>query len=166
MKALKNLKTEVKDGKVTITADIAEAIFDKNVQQTTILFITSENRQWPRHIQISGEAVFVGAFGNKFAILNSDLVAIAAAVEPKTSYPPIFKNNKSPDLTVDIYSELDPDFQWQVSPSLKVGEVDWKDVAGQTSKDFDRTQVKKGDFVRCVASSEAGTMYSNPVLIT
>ena len=165
MKTLQNVKVTASNGKVTITADILDKAFDvRTVQQTTVLYVR-ENRQWPRHIQVSGEAVFVKAFGNGFAISHNDLVAIATAVEPKTSYPPVLRSQLlSNNLTVNISSELNPDFQWQSTDSLEVGKVNWQDIAGANTQTLDPSKAS-GKFVRCVASSEAGVMNSNPVLV-
>jgi len=110
--------------------------------------------------------VFVRGFGNGGAIPIDDMVAIFAKVEPKTSYRPLFKRQpKSDSLTVDISSELDPDFQWQTSNEPNKNDS-WKNIDGATSKTLDRTNLPKGAFVRCIAHSEAGAMASNPTVLT
>ena len=163
MKTLTNSKVTISDdGKTaTIVADISDVKFDMVLmQRVTIGHLNPANMRHPRHVQISNEAVFVKAFGNGFAIPLDDIVAIAAAVEPKTSFAPVFKKSTS-DLTVEISSELNPDFQWQASADGKT----WNDIAGQTSKTLDPKTVSTGQLVRCVASSDAGSMASNPIKI-
>jgi len=163
MKTLTNSKVTISDdGKTaTIVADISDVKFDMVLmQRVTIGHLNPANMRHPRHVQISNEAVFVKAFGNGFAIPLDDIVAIAAAVEPKTSFAPVFKKSAS-DLTVEISSELNPDFQWQASADGKT----WNDIACQTSKTLDPQTVSAGQLVRCVASSDAGSMASNPIKI-
>lgn len=166
MKTLANIKCSVVSGKLTIIADIIESQngeFRFPVQQTTVPFINLLNPRWPRHVQISNEAVFVKASGCSFAIPLQGLIDIAASAEPRTSFPPVF--NKQPkDLTAEISSELDPDLQWQVSDAIDKNEK-WTDLVGQNTKTLDKAAVKKGQFVRLIASSEAGCMHSKPILI-
>ncbi len=167
MKKLLNVKSEMKDGKITITADVVECEagdFRFPMQQVTVGFYNPENIKWPRHIQISQEATFVKAFGNGLAIPHEALVEIASLAEPKTSYPPLFKKKIDENLTAEISSELNPDFQWQVSDSIKP-DAQWENIEGQTSITLDKSKVLAGKFVRLVASSDAGSMTSNPFLI-
>jgi len=167
MKTLSNVQTTVKDGKVTITADIIDQKFDFPVQQVTIGHFNPANMTWPRHIQLSHEAVFVKAFGNGFAIIQDDLVKIAAKVEPKTSFPPKFAYNPdNKSLTAEVCSEIDPDFSWEVSDSIRPNESKWTLIEGENSITLNKEKVKTGQFVRCIASSEAGSMTSNPVLVS
>jgi hypothetical protein len=153
MKALKNIVTVIKDGKATITADVVEQEFRFPCQQVTVGYLNPSNIRWPRHIQLSGEAVFVKAYGIGFAIPNEEFVKLASAIEPRTSYSPLFGKMPSPDsLTVDFNSELNPDLQWQQSADDK----EWTNIEDATSVTLDRAKVAKGTFVRCVASSAAG----------
>ena len=162
MKALKNIQTIVKDGKVTITADIGEQEFRFPCQQVTVGYLNPNNMAWPRHIQLSGEAIFVKAYGNGMAISNEDLVKIASVVEPKTSFSPLFKSMPTPNtLTAEIISELNPDLQWQQS----VDDKEWTNIEGATSATLDRTNIAAGTFVRCVASSESGATATPSVRI-
>lgn len=160
MKTLTNVKIQVKDGKVTLTADIEDKAFSFPVQQVTVGYLNPENMKWPRHIQLSHEAVFVKAFGNGFAISQDDLVRLAAAVEPKTSYAPVFK--KTENLTVEISSELDPELQWQVSERIDKLQQ-WVDIPGEKSASLSRKPELVGKFVRCRASSDAGFTTTIPV---
>lgn len=164
MKKLINVTSAVTNGKITITADIADT--DKGefrfpVQQTTVGWINPLNMRWPRHVQISGEATFVKANGSGMAILHDDLVAIAALVEPKTSFPPVFKKS---DLTVEVASELNPSYQWQVSDKIDASQS-WSNINGQISATLDKSSIKAGQFVRCVASNDSGSMISNPTQV-
>lgn len=164
MKTLTNVKATVTDGKLTLTADVADQAFSLPVQQVTVLHMSPHNHQWPRHVQLSGQAVFVKAFGNGVAILNEDLVAIAKAVEPRTTYPPKFRAKVGPDLTAQVHSELTPDFQWQQSSSI-LKDANWTAIAGATAAKLDPAGLAHKAWVRCVAHSEAGSMASNPVQI-
>jgi len=162
MKTLTNTKTTVTGNKITITADIVDKKFPFPVQQVTVGYLNPDNIRWPRHIQLSNDACFIKAFGNGFAISTDDLVNIAAQVEPKTSFPPLFKKI-TPEYKVEISSELHPDLQWEVSDKLQG--APWTKVEGQTSESLDKSKVKAGQFVRCVATSDAGSLISNPVIV-
>ncbi len=166
MKKLTNVISKIENGKLTITADVAEAgagEFRFPMQQVTVGFLNPENMRWPRHIQISQEALFIKAFGNGLAIPHEALVEIAALAEPKTSYPPVFKKDLGDTLTAEISSELNPEFQWFSSPSIKA-DVNWTKIEGATSKTLDKSNLANV-FVRCEISSEAGAVISNPVFI-
>lgn len=165
MKTLKDVTVSVKDGVVTLTGKIAEASFDIHMaQRVTIGYVNPENLTWPRHIQLSHEAVFVRAFGNGFGIHNDDLVKLATAVEPKTSYPPLFKKSNKERYRVELSSELHPDFQWQVSDKIDKTQK-WENITGETFNYLKVPNAVKGRFVRCIASSEAGSVASNPVIV-
>ncbi len=166
MKKLINLKSTVAAGKITICADIVETSpgeFRFPAQQVTVGMINPANPRWPRHIQLSSEAVFVKSINGAFAITNDDLANIASMVEPKTSYAPLFKKFPSPSaLTVDFSSELDPKLQWQESDkSDPSGE--WSDILGEIGVTLQNPTA--GKYVRCVASSEAGTTATPPIKI-
>ncbi len=166
MKKLINTKATVTGGKITICADIVEV--DKSefrfpTQQVTIGFINPANPRWPRHIQLSGDAVFVKSINGAFAITNDDLANIASMVEPKTSFSPFFKKMPSPkELTVDFSSELDPKIQWQQSDKADSDSA-WSDIAGATSATL--ANPPAGKYVRCVASSDAGATATPAVKI-
>lgn len=178
MKTLISPKTVVAaDGKsVTITLRIEDVEFNPFfVQRQTVGHLSPNNMAHPRHIQVSHEAVFIKSYGYAMAITNDTLVEIAAIIEPKTTFKPVFKKSNEP-LTVEIASELNPDFQWQESDRIKPIPVEggkglkpiepvWKNIEGQTTKTLDPTKVNKGQYVRCIASSQAGSMASNPVQI-
>jgi hypothetical protein len=164
MKTLTKTKTVVNGNDVTITGKLADMRYEIPVQRVTVGYMSGDNSRWIRHIQLSNEAVFVKAFGNGFAVENSSLVEIAGAIEPKTSFAPILKKPIGENLTAEISSELNPDFQWQKSASVAAGAA-WSDIEGCNSISLDRAAVEPGTFVRCVASSEAGTMVSNPFFI-
>jgi hypothetical protein len=166
MKKLINTVTVIKDGKATITGDVIEAQpheFRFPVQQASVGYLNEANMRWPRHLQISNEAFFIKAFGNGLAIPADEMVKIASILEPKTTFPPVV-NKISTDLEVDLASELDPDFQWQVSDKVDK-DADWKNIEGETKKNLDKSKVKSGQFVRLIISSEAGSVTSNFVLV-
>lgn len=166
MKTLNNVKSEVKDGKLTLTADIIEKDFSQFlVRRITIGHVNPDKMSHVRHVQVSDEAIFLKLPATKFgvAIEIEDFVSIATAIEPKTSFAPVFKRQKNP-LTIEIGSELKPDFQWQVSDEIN-SKADWKDIEGQKSATLEPSTVKSGQWVRCIASSEAGAMPSLPIQI-
>ena len=167
MKALSNVQVSVKDGKVTMTADIIEKTFEFPVQRVTVGWLHPTNPRHPRSIQISQEAFFVKAFGEGFAFEHEDLVALAAAVNPKTAAPPMLTRDIKEDLIADVGSELHPDFQWQygVIPATKGGgPLIWQDIAGQTSKSLPPDAIPQNAYaVRAVIKSDAGSITSNPI---
>jgi hypothetical protein len=163
MKTIIDTTVTVKDGIVTMTGKLVDRQFGFPTMQQTVPFADANNARWMRHIQISQQATFVKAFGNGFGFPHEVLVKIATACEPKTSYPPVFKKGED-ELVAEISSEIEPTLQWEVSDGVKESSV-WKPIEGQTSRALDKTKVTKGQFVRLVATSEAGQMISNPVLI-
>jgi hypothetical protein len=160
MKILKNIKASIKDGQVTITGQISEYKFDHPVQQVTVGYLNPANMQWPRHCQLSHEAFFVKAFGNGVGIMLDDLVNLAAIIEPKTTFPPK-SGSLDQTLTVHIDSELTPELQWEISDDGK----EWSAIEGQTTNTLDKSKIEKGKIVRLRASSEAGSAYTNPVMV-
>jgi len=175
MKTLVNPLTKISaDGKkCTVEFDIIEKEFTQFlVQRVTVGHLSKENMRHPRHVQISEEAVFVKAFGNGMAFPIDDVIKIASIVEPKTSFAPVFKKTENP-LTAEVASELNPDFQWEIcgnvsapnNPKINRADGKWLKIEGATSASLDPSKVQKNQWVRCVASSEAGSMASNPSLI-
>lgn len=165
MKCLSNFKTEVKGNKVFIEADILEQTFGVRVQQVTVGYYNQKNLAWPRHCQLSHEALFIKAFGNGVGVKLEDLVALAAAVEPKTTFPPKMDNKLDSTLKVELSSELTPTLQWQVSEHID-NRADWKDIDGATDITFDKSKVETGHFVRVIARSDAGEMISNAAIVS
>ena len=163
MKCLSNFKTKVEGSKVIIEAELSEKTFAQRVQQVTIPFFNAKNIQWPRHCQISQEAFFVKAFGSGVGILLSDLVSLAALLEPKTTFPPQVGDLDN-NLKVEINSEISPFIQWQVSDNID-NRADWNDIEGATGLELDKSKVKVGQFVRVIARSEAGEMISRPAIV-
>ncbi len=166
MKKLTKIIVTIKNGKGFMTFDIVEAApsdFRFPVQQTTVGWLNPANLRWPRHIQLSSEAVFVKSANGGMAITNDDLVALAALVEPKTSFPPFYKTFPTPQsLTVDFSTELEPKLQWQSSNS-PLPESEWTDIEGETKPTLENPP--KGKYVRCVASSDAGRTATPPVRV-
>ncbi|MDE2097609.1 MAG: hypothetical protein KGL39_10210 [Patescibacteria group bacterium] len=174
MKQLSNPKVAMStDGKqATVVFDVADTVFDRRfVQQVTVGHINPSNPAWSRHAQLSHDSVFLTAYGDGISIKIDDLAVIASKIEPKSTYPPKF--TKTNALSVEVSSELNPDFQWEVGDFVKGVEIrpkvfqdqihNWRKIDGATSKTLDKSLVKSGQFVRCVASSAAGSMTSNPI---
>jgi len=175
MKTLQNPITKISaDGKkATVEFDIVEKEFTPFlVQRVTVGHLNPENMRHPRHVQISEQAVFVKGNGIGMAFPIDDVIKIASVVEPKTSFAPVFKKTTS-SLTVEITSELNPDFQWEIcgnvsapnNSKINMPDGKWIKIEGATSASLDPAKVKSGQWVRCWASSEAGGMASNPTLI-
>ena len=164
MKRLFNFQSKLENGKITITADIDDYKFEQPVQQVTVGHFNPDNLNWPRHVQLSHEAFFIKAFGNGVGIMIDDLVDLATLVEPKTSFPPKLDKLDS-SLKVSVCSEIEPSYQWQVSDNID-NRAKWTDIDGATTSELDRTKVKVGQFVRVIASSDAGSMTSNPAIVT
>ena len=165
MKCLSNFKTTINGNKVIIEADITEVTFGQRVQQVTVGYYNPTNLQWPRHCQLSHEAFFIKAFGHGVGVKLEDLVALASAIEPRTTFPPKLNSKLDSALKVEIGSELTPTLQWQVSDNVDK-RADWKDIPGATGPELDRTLVQTGQFVRVIAKSEAGEMVSNSAIVT
>ena len=161
MKSLTNFKIEVQGDKALIQADIVDRQFSMPCQQVTVFQFNPNNRHFIRHVQLSHEAVFIKSRFGSFGIANDDLVDVAIKIEPSLTYAPIFQKKLTNDLKVTVHSEIEPDLQWQVSDDGK----EWMDVIGEKRETLDRTTIKVGQFVRCVASGEAGQMISNPVQV-
>lgn len=161
MKRLNNITTQITGTKLTITADIEDHTFEQPVQRVTVNNHNPINMHWPRHCQISHEAYFVKAFGTGFGIMHDDLVKIAYAVEPKITFPPKFRNDITPSLSIEWVSEIPMTIQWQSSPDGKT----WENIAGQESKSLDKTLVEERTFVRCVATNAAGATATDGLMV-
>jgi len=165
MKTIGDVKITCSQGIITIVGKVVEREFNPNIEQKTVLYITGENRRWYRHIQISQEATFLKAYGSGIGILHDDLAAIANAIEPKTSYPPVIKSINPTTFTAEIISELDVTFQWESTESLNPDKLKWEPVESQTTDALDKTKVLAGRFVRLSATNQSGTTYSNPIQV-
>lgn len=177
MKFLNNPKTTISaDGKTaTVVFNIEEKEFNKYpMQRNTVGHVNPANLAHARHLQIDENGFYVKAFGQIVAICSDALVSIASVVNPKTSFAPKFKKQIDQSFTVDVATELDPDYQWQVSenaipmaekPHTAPPAAVWSDIEGQSGKSLDKAKVKPGEWVRCIASSAAGSMTSNPVKV-
>ena len=173
MKNLINAKVAVSaDGKsVTITADIQDTPFQENIITRVTHPHTDIVAGHVRHVQSSNAAVFVRHRGNGFFIPNETVIAIAAAIEPATSFPPHFHGVDK----LTVHSELPMTLQWQVSDNA-FPEVDkphtpppsavWADIAGQTNPELDKNAgVKSGQWIRLIATNAAGKTISKPVKV-
>lgn len=166
MKKLTQVKTVVSGDSVTITGKIVDTLpheFKFPIQQVSIGYLNPDNIRHPRHVQISGEAVFVKGRGNAFVITHDDLVSIAAQVEPLTSYQPWFNKMPSADkLTVEFSSELEPSLQWKWSDG-PAPDGKWTNIEGATTATLTKTDALKDKWVSCVASSNAGATSTPPI---
>ncbi len=167
MKSLKNIKTVVVDGKVTITADIEERQFGFPSQQVTVLHLADNNQRWARHAQISNEAFFVKRrqFGVAFPI-EEMITQVATVIEPNLSYPALFKKYvPTPDTIVaDLDSELHPAFQWKIADNINDPEEKWIDIEGATTPILSRKDLPPKKWVRCKAVSDAGVSWTPPTI--
>jgi hypothetical protein len=173
MKNLTNPQITVSaDGK---TATIVCAIEDSPFQENIITRVTHANMDviagHTRHVQSSNAAVFVRHRGWGIFIPNETIIAIAAAIEPATSFPPHFHQG---DKLV-VHSELPVTLQWQVSdnafpvadkPHTPPPPAVWADLPAQTAASLDaNAPVKPGQWIRLVATNAAGTTISKPVKV-
>lgn len=168
MKTLTNVKCECVNGKFTMTADVVEQAFDPRfTQRQTFLHQSPSNMKHHRHIQGSHEAIFVKHRGFGVAFLHDLFMEMALAIEPKTSYAPVNLDERMTDsLTVRIGTELTPDLQWEKSPNENGNpSATWIKIPGQTTNRLDDVERIKGFWYRLEATSEAGGMTTNAVLI-
>jgi hypothetical protein len=164
MKTLKGIKTTISGNKLTLTADIVDKDYSAfRTQQQTIVHAASDNIRHHRHLQIAECGVMVKTPGKRvgFVLEKQDLIDIATGIEPLLSYAPVATNKLDKTLTVKINSELTPDFQWQVSMDGQV----WSNVPGQTTTTLDKSTVKAGQRVRLKATSPAGEMITETVVV-
>ena len=168
MKKLVNVKASIEGGKLTVTADIAEAQpheFQFPAQQQSVGYLHPNHLRHPRHVQISGEAVFVKAQAGSFSFLLDDFVAISGLVEPKTLPPPSFKTLPSPtNLTAELSPDLEAGIQWKWANSANHQDK-WTNIEGATTLTLTLTPELKGKWVSCVAENESGAIATPPVLI-
>ena len=174
VKTLSNAKTVVSaDGKtVTITADIVTAPWNEMlVTRVTHTHLNPDHQDHVRHIQSSNAAVFVRHRGFTFAVPNDVFAAIAAVIEPNTTFAPHFRRGTLPPK-IEVVSELPMTLQWQVSeaafpmavaPHTPPPPAVWTDVQSQTAASLDESTLKNGQWVRCVATNSVGTTISQPV---
>lgn len=162
MKTLRNIQATVKNGKITITADIVEQEFRQAVQQTTIGFHPKDNLHWIRHAQISQEAFFLKRLGFGVAVPIEEFHdQVALKIEPRLTFAPKQRPSADP-LTVNFCSELEPQLQWEVANEPN-GE--WQALKGANSNKLDPKLVPAGYWVRCKASSDAGWTTTPPMKV-
>jgi hypothetical protein len=173
MKTLSNPKTVVsKDGKsVTITADIVDQPINENIITRVTHGHVDMIANHMRHIQSSKAGVFVRHRGYSFVVPNDVMVSIAAAVEPATSFPPIFHGVDK----LTVHSELPVEYQWQVSddafpvavkPHTPPNPAVWADLPAQTADSLSKeAPVKPGQWIRLVATNATGKTISKPVRV-
>ena len=101
--------------------------------------------------------------------IEFEFAAIAAVVEPTTSFPPVFKKGMLPPA-IDYVSELPVTIKWEVSDdAFPTGTFKdkkpavWTVIEGQTGKTLDETNLKAGQWVRCTITNAAGSTVSAPV---
>lgn len=167
MKTLSELKVTVIGDTFTITGKIIDRSFGFPTQQTTIVDIAKDNRDWARHAQMSQEAFFIRRLGKGVAIPIQDWIQkVANVIEPGLTHAPIFLRKKSTTpLTVSIGSELSPDLQWKEGKLPTDPPEQWTDIPGATGVTLDPKGIEKGKWVICVASSESGQTATIPVQI-
>ena len=165
-KTLSNPQSKVsEDGKsITITADLTDAEYSMILaQRVTIGHFNPKNMNHVRHVQISNEAMFVKAYWKGVAFDADALVAIATAIEPKTSFAPVFDKSDDPTKAI-VISELPVTLAWETctDKSVKINSQ-WVVISGETSSMVKAT-LPKGIWLRCRATNEAGTNCSLPGL--
>lgn len=171
MKTIKNpIVTLSPDGKkVTIVCDVVWQ--EVNHMLTTRVshgHLNSEHVKHPRVVQSSNTATFLKSRHGHFSMPNEVLVAIAAAVEPRTTFAPQFKRTSKPGC-VECVSETPVTYQWQISddafPTGTFGNVPvavWTDIAGATSATLDENLIADKKWIRCVATNATGSTVTKP----
>jgi hypothetical protein len=173
MKTLTNYKIKLSDdGKsVSITADVIDQPFSGMlITRVSHGHQNPVNTKYIRRIQSSNEAVFVESRQGKFALSNDFVAAIAAVVEPKTTFAPHFHKNSVP-ANVSVASETPVTYQWQISdnaypeasePHTPPPAAIWTDIVGATDAKLDETKIANGKWIRCVATNATGATITQP----
>lgn len=170
MKTLKNAQVKLsEDGKsVTIVCDVVwQEVNHLLTTRVSHGHLNADNMKHPRMIQSSNTAVFLKSRNGNFSIPNDVIAAIAAVVEPKSTFSPVIKTGSTPENLM-VISELPVTYQWQISDNPKPeGKYPppvalWKDIAGATLKSVDENSIADGKWIRCVISNAAGSIITHP----
>ena len=148
-----NIAADGKSG--TMAFEIVDAPFNRLlISRNTHNHSNPDATKHPRHIQSSNEAVFVFSRMIGFFIPNKCIAQLAAAVEPKTTFAPVFKKDGT------VASEIPVTYQWQVSDDGKT----WTNINGETNPTVDAADIKPGQWTRCIATNANGSTTSNPTV--
>ena len=168
MKTLIEPQITVDGDKITIVAKIVDQPFNGLlVTRVSHGHLNPDHPNHPRRIQSSNEAVFVESHRAKFSMPNDFVIAIATAVEPATSFAPLFKKHSVPG-NVEVVSESPVSYQWQVSDNafptgtFPLPPAIWNDISGATNATLDESTIKPGQWIRCVTKNATGTTTSQP----
>ncbi|MDE2100800.1 MAG: hypothetical protein KGL39_26375 [Patescibacteria group bacterium] len=171
MKTLTNAKCEVKDGKLTFTADISEGTVNEMlITRVCHEYVPKSDYQHRYRIMSSSEAVFVESKGSRVFYPNEMMVRLAYMIEPKISHAPIFRdsNNK---FSASIDSELPMTVQWQEcdnpypiadKQNTPPPPAQWNNIDGENSTALTQSKTNSGKWYRCVAVNAAGATISKP----
>jgi hypothetical protein len=174
MKNLTSPKVTIsEDGKTaTIVATIEDSPFQENIITRVTHSHTDIIAEHVNHVQSSNAAIFVRHRCHGFFMSNETFIAIAAAIEPCTSFPPHFHQDNGELI---VHSKLPFTLQWQVSdnafpvaekPHTPPPSAVWTDIPDQTAASLSEdAPVKAGQWIRLVATNAAGTTISKPVQV-
>jgi hypothetical protein len=175
MKTLTSPSITVKDDTLTLTCRIEDLPFSNMItRRVSHLHINPDNVRHPRMIESNDQAVFLTSQGARVVMPNTFFAALMAAVEPATTFTPVFHPDSKPG-NVKIISEIPYTLQWQVSDHEAFQPNDatkgyappvpavWTDVAGETNAVLDDSKIPAGKWVRCVATNAAGKTITRPV---
>lgn len=168
MKTLKSpiVKLSADGKKVTIECDVVWQ--EVNHMMTTRVshgHLNPDYHKHPRVVQSSNTAVFIKSRHGHFQIPNDVLAAIAAVIEPRTTFAPQFKKSSKPGC-VDCVSELPVTYQWQISDDpAPIGTfpppvAKWDDIPNATEKEFNTSSIADGKWIRCIATNLSGSTVS------
>ena len=173
MKTLLNPKALLSaDGKtVTLTCDVAELPYGSQLtRKVSHGYLHPENIKHQRGIIATSDVVLVESRYGKAAITNAVLAALGAAVEPKTSFAPVFKKGSSP-AGVDVLSETPFTLQWETTDKPNpipqthgkpMVQPIWTPIKDATGPKIDESSIPVGLWVRCVATNSTGSTASQP----
>lgn len=174
MKTVKNpVVTISADGKTgSLTFEIADVAFS-NILTSRISHghANAENMSHRRYIQSSNAAVFVSSSKGKVAFENEFMAAIAAAVDPLTTFAPVLKKTKLPN-SVSVASETPVKYQWQISDAAfpkatqqhtPAPAAVWTDIPDAALETLDESKVPEGKWARCMVSNASGSVFSKPI---
>ena len=130
-------------------------------QQVTVRHVSPLNPGWVRNVQLTNEFVLIKKHGcPPTGIHVDDLIALANAVQPKLSWPPVFSSQpRLADgvLSVELVSELpDLKLQWQTSSDGAT----WNNIQ---SADKLSCSTTVAGLYRCIAENGAGQTISEPI---
>lgn len=148
-------------------------------QQVTIGHTSKANPRHPRNIQLSNEFIFVKRAGSPPVAMHvDDFIQLCTHVEPKLSWPPLFKQNVvtqgSPAVIESQFEPSNPElteadnvikYQWQQGANDGSNWVDLSDDATFSGCATNKISINNAPgsptkTLRCIATNGAGSRSS------